>query len=150
MIIAKRTNTEIGEYLNGLPWKAFCTFTTEYQLSYYRAQKLADNLHKSLENLTNRGVTMFWVAEPHADFFRYHIHMLIESEIEFSTLATYIRKSWSKVSRFRGMQQQNRCDIREFDLTKQGGNYVTKYLDRHSVNWDLLLPTLPSNFTTEH
>lgn len=142
MITAKHANAEIGEYLNALPWKAFCTFTTDYQLSYYRAQKLADNMHKSLENLTKRGVTMFWVAEPHADFFRYHIHMLIEADIEFSTLDPYIKQCWSKVSRFRGMQQQNRCHVKEYDSTKEGGCYVTKHLDKHYVNWHFLLPSV--------
>lgn len=145
MITAKYPNPEIGEYLNGLPWKAYCTFTTEYQLSYYRAQKVAENMHTALENMAKTGITMFWVAEPHVDLFRYHIHILIEADIDYSELETYIIKVWARVGRVPKIQQQNRSKIEPFDPQKKGGYYLAKGIHLHRVNWHFIPPhTRPS------
>ncbi|MCA6440869.1 MAG: hypothetical protein IM598_12070 [Chitinophagaceae bacterium] len=141
MNTAKYPNPEIGRSIHEMyPWTAICTFTTEYRLSMYSAEKLALRLYKTLASLSKMDLKMCWVAEPHADLFRYHLHCLIQSDLSYSELEAKIRSAWSKSSRFLGMRQQNRCDISEFDITKKGGYYIAKSLHQANVNWSLILP----------
>lgn len=141
MNTAKYPNPEIGRCINELyPWTAICTFTTEYNLSMYSAEKLAVRLYKTLASLSTMDLIMCWVAEPHADLFRYHLHCLIKSDLPYSELEPKVKSAWSKSSRFSGMRQQNRCEIREFDKSKKGGHYISKSIHKANVNWNLILP----------
>ena len=137
----KYPNLEIGRSINEMyPWTAFCTFTTEYNLSMYGAEKLAVRLYKTLVSLTKMDEIMCWVAEPHADLFRYHLHCLIKSDLPYSELESKIRLAWSKSSRFCGRRQFNRSEISEFDITKKGGYYLFKSVHQANINWNLIIP----------
>jgi len=115
---------EYGEFLDGIEWDYFCTFTTPYELTLKSARRLSGRIAKAV-NIPRAG-KMFWGAEKFECKDGYHIHALIQSSVPKRVLWAWYKDRYGRNS------------ISNYDTGRRGSEYVTKYVAKELSDWDLM------------
>ena len=146
----------LNDMLNRQQWTYFFTFTTRYQLSKDSARTLIERTWKNWKTDCPTVEMMFWVSEPHKQT-GYHLHGLIRTEdngsfqtsdanlnslLKHNEWAILI-KSYQKSAGF-GMNEfasegWHRNKIERISNYETAKNYVTKYVTKDCLDWDLLV-----------
>lgn len=134
----KRLKATSGQYYFLQVAGNYCTFTTRYQLTLPAARKSMERLHSHLSFHFAFSPKIFWVAEPFDIKYGCHLHALIEVENKKLTTKTDIRNAWQVVSKGKGLKEYNNTTIKDYDRLKGGHFYLSKYLQSHKADYDLL------------
>ena len=127
-----------GSWLNSYEWDYYCTFTTRYQLTLPSARRTMVKLHGLLTHNLGAAPIFFWVAEPFDTKYGCHLHALLALNNKTPTSKTDIKNAWQVVSKGKGLKEYNNTTIKEYDRFKGGHFYLTKYLQRNDVDYDIL------------
>lgn len=127
-----------GNWLNSTTWNYYCTFTTRYQMTTKAARRAINRLHEHLSKHYNCSPKFFWVAEPFDTKCGCHLHALIEVENVRLVTRKDIRDAWQIVSKGKGLKEYNNTTIKVYDPSKGGHFYLSKYLQRQGVDYDVL------------
>lgn len=137
----KKAAKEMGRFLDAdFNWTVFGTFTTQYPLSIKSARRLVERFHTLSQIRLNSPLTMYWVAEQGPFDLAYHLHTLIQSDVETSILTETLKHSWVKVSSTKGIKAEQRCLIVPYEKDKGAGSYLSKTLSMRNSEYDFILP----------
>lgn len=125
-----------AECLNSVPWNCFGTFTSYHPLSKNAARVKMERMAENLKDQYSDTFRMFWVAEPFASK-DYHVHALIKLNYPAITAKQIIISAWHKVSPPAGYKKHSLVLVEEYDPTKGGHYYVSKYLQMQNVDYDI-------------
>lgn len=128
-----------GKFLNEKPWSAFCTFTTYYKLSLNNARRKMDEMNRKLHHMTDKSISIFWVAEPFAYKNEYHIHALIYIDLPFELVQSMVKQAWKSVSYVSGYKKQNIMTIEAYDPLRGANFYVAKQLGQENIDFDIII-----------
>lgn len=117
---------EMARWVSRHKWTHWCTFTFSRETS-------ANSARRQIERFFNRfndsGLkTLYFVIERGDRYERIHLHAL--GNFSTNTIADVCWEFWkSKIGR---------CQIRPFE--KEGGavEYITNYIEKETIDWDLL------------
>lgn len=127
-----------GNWLNSLSWNYYCTFTTRYQMTTKSARRSMQRLHEHLSKYYSYNSKIFWVAEPFDTKYGCHIHALIEVENINHLTRRDLKDAWQIVSKGKGLKEYNNTTIKLYDPQKGGNFYLSKYLQRHGIDYDVI------------
>lgn len=127
-----------GCWLNSLTWSYYCTFTTRYQMTTKSARRSMQRLHEHLSKYYSCSPKIFWVAEPCDTKYGCHVHALIEVENINQVTRKDLRDAWQVVSKGKGLKEYNNTTIKPYDPQKGGNFYLSKYLQRQGIDYDVL------------
>ncbi len=125
-----------GEYLDSIPWSSFNTFTSYFPLSKNAVRLKMQRMSENLKYHYSDTFRIFWVAEPFASK-DYHVHSLIKLDYPFVTAKQIIINEWHKVCPPAGYKKHNHVLIEEYEPTKGGHIYVSKYLQMQNIDYDI-------------
>ena len=126
-----------GNWLNSMPWDYYCTFTTRYQLSLKSSRRSMIRLYAFLSEKYGCTTKLFWVAEPFDTKYGCHVHALIDVGDKALITSIDLKKAWQVVSKGRGKKEYNNTVIKNYDNGKGGHFYLSKYLQRQGVDYDV-------------
>lgn len=149
-----------ADWIDGMDWNWWCTFTTQYELTLPSARRLMERYAKILRSY-HLQTEIFWVAERFECRDGWHIHGLmrnqsysnqppIEPGVLFDILRhTYQKACGSKVeSNDKGKlsyDTYNRLQLKKYNASKGGaGAYCTKYIlktertEKKMADYDLI------------
>jgi hypothetical protein len=130
---------DYAEWLNTKNWSAFCTFTSHRRITIKSARRKMRELADYLISEYGKEFMMFWVAEPFQDKLSYHIHALIKLDQSVQHIKTSILHAWHLVAKPEGHKKHNLAAVEEYDPSKGGNYYVSKYLNREEdVDYDII------------
>jgi len=110
-------------WLNAQQWTYWATFTTRYELSLPSARHMANVI---ADHCLDYGDLMFWAAEEFDCRDGYHIHTILRTALER-------QKLWKWAFRRYG-----RSHIQDYDYTLGAGDYVSKYISKRMVDYDII------------
>lgn len=113
-------------------WDYFSTGTFRETRGVTESRTLVEQYFQDLEERLQSPLPRFWVLEPHQYRETPHLHFLLAKAKQINEDVEQIMWDyWQKVSR------QGRFQSREYDASKGGAGYMTKYLTKNVVDWDV-------------
>lgn len=155
------TTSAYADWIDGMDWQWWCTFTTNYKLTLPSARRLMERFAK-INKSYGLQTTLFWVAERYECKDGWHTHALMSNlnitdrepvapGVQFDILRhTYQKACGSKVEcNDKGKltyDNYNRLQLKLYDKSKGGaGKYCTKYIlktertENKMADYDLII-----------
>lgn len=120
---------EYSNYLDSIEWTHWCTFTTRYDLSMKSARRMSETIFNHLGNkndLFARIDKMFWVAEPFDVKDGFHIHALVQTNLDSKEIYEWTKKRYG------------RSLVLPYEKEKGAHSYVAKYITKSLSDYDIL------------
>ena len=128
-----------ADQLDRLKWSIFATFVTPYRTTSRSARRKMEHLQANLCRVHGNETTMFWVAEPFADRYRFHTHALIIINAPAEQRIVGVENAWHEVSRPTGYANTKISQVVNYDSTKGGRFYLAKHLNKENVDYDFFI-----------
>lgn len=128
---------DYGIWLNSYHWDYYCTFTTRYQLSKNAARTMMGKMCLQMKEKHNIEPVIFWVAEPFDTKYGCHLHALVNIANKAIITKIDLKNIWQVVSRGKGKKEYNNTTIKDYDPLMGGHFYISKYLQRPGLEYDL-------------
>ena len=123
-----------GEWLSGMNWTHYATFTTSYELTLKSARRAMHRVHDFLDKEQN--TAMFWAAEPFDLKDGFHTHALLNTQISYDRII----EAWQIVSKAKNSEKKwHRIDLQEYNPERGAGYYLSKYISKRLSDYDLFL-----------
>ena len=157
--LTKEVKNGYVEWLTGIEWSYWCTFTTKYDLSTKSARRLMDRFHARNNKTIN--TKMFWVVEQFKNKGGVHVHALLKIEDDIPKKAGWdcLFENYQIVSGSKKVENNNRTKFKTFNRVQfadykpdkgvKCAEYCCKYVmkengKRQSAEYDIYLS---KNFT---
>jgi hypothetical protein len=127
------------KWLSQTKWDYFVTLTSHEPMKIARARRLTERL---LDDFSKKYpmVSFFWVAEPFDITYGYHLHAIMSlpnlSPQQLILVKSVIHKTWNRLTNYHGSRNYNRVDIRPYDPTRKGVEYITKRITFNNADYD--------------
>lgn len=131
--------SELSEWLGGMPWSFWSTFTTRRELTIKSARRSMALLGDILTTEGHNDFTIFWAAEPYDTKEGQHLHALVhfascDLTTDNNAQFTALRKAWTTAI---GDVQARQYHVR-YDRKLGAKYYVAKYISKKLCDYDML------------
>lgn len=120
------------ELINRYSWEYFCTGTFAYNIQQNGVIEKAKEYFRNLSRRLQHPIPRYWVVEPHKNIDRYHIHFLLSGIKSINeNIEQVLYYQWRKIS------GGGRFSSVEYDSSRDGAGYVSKYLTKGGAFYDV-------------